>query len=89
MVISYKWGQKEYRIPYATKKLVAYMVICVALFGFYSLFQQLDLNIWINRALALTLLSLFGLFIINVERSEFQRLPYVGRFFGRKASVVG
>ncbi|WP_431213293.1 hypothetical protein ACQ86N_48195 [Puia sp. P3] len=27
MVISYVWGQKVYRVPYAWKKLTAYMVI--------------------------------------------------------------
>jgi O-antigen/teichoic acid export membrane protein len=34
MVASYIWGQKEYRIPYATKKLVALMVIVVCCFLF-------------------------------------------------------
>jgi hypothetical protein len=34
----------------------------------------------------LILLSLFGLLVLNVERKEFQRLPYVGRFFTPKTA---
>jgi len=86
MVLSYNWGQKHYRVPYATKKLVAYIGICVALYGLYVLFGQFELNIWINRAFALVLMALFALLIINVERKEFSRLPYVGRYFLPKAA---
>ena len=32
MVISYIWGQKSYPVPYAWKKLLAYMVIVVILY---------------------------------------------------------
>jgi hypothetical protein len=34
----------------------------------------------------LILLSLFGLLILNVERKEFQKLPYIGRFFAARAA---
>jgi O-antigen/teichoic acid export membrane protein len=46
MVISYVWGQKHYRIPYATKKLVAYIVIVVLLF-----FIHRGINIVIDNKL--------------------------------------
>ncbi|MFL5741741.1 MAG: lipopolysaccharide biosynthesis protein [Flavisolibacter sp.] len=85
MVISYVWGQKHYRIPYAWKKLLAYMVISVAMYGFYILFQKINLGAWTNRGFALILLSLFGILVLNVERKEFQKLPYVGKFFVVKA----
>jgi O-antigen/teichoic acid export membrane protein len=84
MVVSYLWGQKEYHVPYAWKKLLAYIVISVALFGVYSVFELLGLGTWVNRGFALVLLFLYSLFILNVERAEFQRLPVVGRFFGTK-----
>lgn len=80
MVVSYLWGQKHYPIPYAWKKLVAYIVIVVSLYGIYALFQQLDLNVWANRGFALVLLTAFGLLILNIERQEFKRLPLVGRY---------
>lgn len=86
MVVSFIWGQKNYRIPYAWKKLVAYMVISVALYGTYVLFEKINLGKWTDRGFALILLSLFGLLILNVERNEFQRLPYIGKFFAPRAA---
>lgn len=81
MVVSYVWGQKHYRIPYAWKKLVAYLLICVAFYGGYTLFQKIGLGPWPDRGMALVLLTLFGLFVVNIERKELQRLPYVGKYF--------
>lgn len=86
MVVSYIWGQKMYRIPYAWKKLIAYILISVALYGVHILFLQFGLGVWGSRMLGIILVSLFGLLIINVERKEFQKLPYVGRFFTSKAA---
>jgi len=84
MVVSFIWGQKAYRVPYPWKKLVAYMIISVALYGLYKLFNHFDLGVWPNRGAALILLGLFGLLIVNVERKEFQRFPYIGKYFGAK-----
>jgi len=86
MVVSFVWGQKNYRVAYAWKKLVAYILISVILYGAYQLFSHFDLGTWANRAFAVLLLSLFGLLIGNVEKKEFQRLPYLGRFFTPKAA---
>ncbi len=86
MAISYTWGQKHYPIPYATKKLVAYMAIAVLLYGAYGLFKKLGLDVWPQRGFATILLFLFGMLVLNLERKEFQRLPYVGRFFLPKAA---
>jgi O-antigen/teichoic acid export membrane protein len=85
MVISYIWGQNNYRVPYAWRKLVAYMAISVGLYGVYLLFGRFEFGAWTNRGFALILLSLFGLLILNVERKEFQKLPYIGRFFAARA----
>jgi O-antigen/teichoic acid export membrane protein len=81
MVISYVWGQKEYPVPYAAKKLAAYIVIAVLLYGVHGLFKKLGLDIWADRGFALILLGLYAVLVINLERKEFQRLPYVGKFF--------
>jgi O-antigen/teichoic acid export membrane protein len=80
MVISFIWGQKEYPVPYAWRKLVAYLVISVGLYGLYALIQGFSDNIWINRGIALILLSLFTLFILRIERQEFARLPVIGKY---------
>ena len=82
MVISFVWGQKVYRVPYAWKKLVAYMVIAVLL---YFIHHSL-IGLWHNRIFSLVLATLltggYVLFLLRIERREFQRLPYVGRFLG-------
>jgi O-antigen/teichoic acid export membrane protein len=80
MVISYIWGQKVYRVPYAWKKLTAYMVI-VALIYFLDHFLT---GIWHNPifsvGLATVLLGAYTVFILRVERKEFQRLPVIGKY---------
>ncbi|MER3470999.1 MAG: polysaccharide biosynthesis protein [Chitinophagaceae bacterium] len=86
MVVSYVWGQKAYRIPYPTKKLVAYILICVIFFGLHRLFALMHLGAWADRGFALVLVGLFSLLIVNMERKEFQRLPHVGRFFTPKVT---
>jgi O-antigen/teichoic acid export membrane protein len=86
MVVSYKWGQKHYRIPYPTKKLLAYFIISLILFGGHQLFQLAGLNVWANYVAGLFLLFIFAWFIITVERKEFQKLPYVGKYFLPKAA---
>lgn len=80
MVVSFRWGQKHYRVPYAWKKLVAYMVIVVLLYLIYLAFVKIGLNVWINRGVATALLLSFIIFVLKVERKEFQRLPVIGRF---------
>ena len=80
MVMSYVWGQKEYRIPYAWKKLVAYIVIVVLLFGLHTLLLRItDARLYYYTTATL-ILAAFGFFIFKVERREFQKLPYIGRF---------
>jgi O-antigen/teichoic acid export membrane protein len=84
MVTSYTLGQKNYPIPYAWKKLLAYIVTCIILFGIHQAFLLLDLNAWINRGVAVGLMGLFVLLIVKVERKELERLPVVGKYFKTK-----
>jgi O-antigen/teichoic acid export membrane protein len=80
MVISFNWGQKAYRVPYAWKKLVAYMVIVALLYFFHFGLTR----IWPNKAFSLLLATIltgaYTLFILRVERKEFRRLPVVGKY---------
>ncbi len=80
MVISFIWGQKEYRIPYAWKKLLAYIVIVVLLYFIHRLFLLAGLNVWLNHGFATVLVIAFIIFVLNVERKEFAKLPIVGKF---------
>ena len=80
MVISFIWGQKIYRVPYAWKKLVAYMVIVALL---YFIHHGLT-RVWHSQVFSLILATLltgaYALFILRVERKEFRRIPVIGKY---------
>jgi O-antigen/teichoic acid export membrane protein len=82
MVLSYLWGQKQYPVPYAWKKLLAYMVIVVLLYfihaGINSFWDSISLSIMSGLILTLC----FVIFILQVEKKEFQKLPLVGKYLG-------
>ena len=80
MAISYVWGQKEYRIPYATKKLAAYILIVVLLFFIHKGLTALLPNMYFNLITGLVLLLTYAWFILMVEKKEFQKLPVVGKY---------
>ena len=88
MVVSYQQGQKHYPIPYAWKKLTAYVTISVMIYLVYfiiSSFTNNNLTLFIAGAL---LLSAFVYFVGRIERREFSRLPYIGRWFKMPDSPI-
>lgn len=81
MTSSYILGQKFYTIPYAVKKLVAYLVLTVLIFFIHKGLMLLSANIWFSVSTAVFLLGCFVVFVGNVERREFVQLPVVRKFF--------
>jgi len=79
MVLSYTLGQKHYPVPYAWKKILAYITICLLLFGLHQAFLSLEMNHWINRGMGVFFVGLFGLLIVNVEKKEFAKMPFIGK----------
>lgn len=88
MVISYVWGQKHYRIPYARKKLTAYIVIVVLLFFIHKGLIALYPNKYFSFGLATVLLFIYCRFLTLVEHKEFMKLPVVGKYFVRKNEKI-
>lgn len=84
MVLSYLWGQKNYPVPYAWKKLTAYLVIVVLLYFVHRLVTSWFDSTLFNLILGTILIILYALFVMRVERKEFSKLPYVGKYFSRK-----
>ncbi len=84
MVTSYWLGQKHYPVPYARKKILAYIGVCLLLFGLHRAFLLLDLDPWINRGMGLVFTGLFAWLVLSVERKEFQGMPVIGRFLRPK-----
>jgi O-antigen/teichoic acid export membrane protein len=80
MVISFIWGQKEYPIPYAWKKLVAYMAIVTSFYLIQKGVLYFYNPFWFQFATGTILLFVFSWFILLVEKKEFQKLPVVGKY---------
>src|ERR1019366_286356 len=77
MVVSFVWGQKEYKIPYAWKKLVAYIVIVVIIFFIHKGITYFYNHTVFNLVIATLLTGAFMRFIVLVEKKEMQKLPVV------------
>lgn len=80
MVLSYTWGQRNYRIPYATNKLIAYIVIAVICFIIHHFVADFFPFAWVNYGVATLLFALYFLFIVQIEKREFAQLPVIGQF---------
>ena len=80
MITSYWLGQKYYPIPYPWKKLLAYIGVCLLLFGLHYGVRQFSGNVWINHAAGLLFIIAFAALVLRVERKEFQNLPFIGKF---------
>lgn len=80
MVMSFIWGQKEYRIPYPTKKLVAYILIVVIFFFIHKGLTSLLPYTWFSLMIASLLLFIYTSFILFIEKQEFQKMPLIGKY---------
>lgn len=82
MLISFVWGQKVYYVPYAWKKLLAYLIIVLIVFFIHKGITA----IWDDHyhIFGLTIASILTLgyiyFVIQIERKEFERIPVLNRF---------
>lgn len=84
MITSYLLGQKYYPVPYAKKKLVAYLLLVSLLYLAHRGLLMLWDNFLFSIGSAIVLLLVFTWFIGMVEKKEFQKLPVVGKLFGAK-----
>jgi O-antigen/teichoic acid export membrane protein len=83
MVISFIWGQKNYPIPYAWKKLIAYLSIVLIIFFIHKGITALLPNVIFSTILAALLIGAYCWFLTIVEQKEFSKLPVVGKYFKR------
>ena len=74
MTMSYVLGQKYYPVPYAWKKLLAYIVICFILFLIHQLFRTYSPNIWLTHGFGAMLVIAFMYFVSRVEKKEFAKI---------------
>lgn len=81
MVVSFIQGQKNYRIPYAWKKLCAYMVIAVLLFFLHKLLTRFIPGTVAGLSIGTLLLLIYMWFIGQIEKKELVKLPFIGKYF--------
>ena len=81
MLASYMLGQKHYPVPYAKKKLIAYLALTTLVFFMHKGLVMLYGNIWFSIGTAFLLLAAFFLFVARIEKKEFQQLPVIGKYF--------
>lgn len=81
MVISFVWGQREYPVPYAWKKLTAYIIIVVGLYFLHHTLVGRVSNSLYSLGLALLFTAIYALFVMRIERHELKKLPVVGKWF--------
>lgn len=84
MVTSYLLGQKYYPVPYARKKLTAFLVLIVLIYLAHRGLTAVWGNHWFNLATATLLLGLFTAFVVKIERKELQGLPLIGKWLRTK-----
>jgi len=84
MISSYILGQKYYPVPYAKKKLVAYLVMVTLIYFLHRGLLLISHNWIFNIGTATILMGSFAIFISKVERKEFQRLPVIGKYLTPK-----
>ena len=80
MITSYRLGQKYYPVPYARKKLLAYLGLVLLIYGLHRLLVYTWSNHWFNLGLATCFFGFFAWFVVQIERKELVKLPVIGRF---------
>jgi O-antigen/teichoic acid export membrane protein len=84
MITSYILGQKYYPVPYAKKKLIAYLVMVSLIYLLHRGLLMISHNWIFNVGTATILMASFAIFISKVERKEIQRLPVIGKYLTPK-----
>jgi O-antigen/teichoic acid export membrane protein len=80
MIASYLLGQKYYPVPYAKKKLIAYLVLVTLIYLLHRALLLLWHNPWFSFGSATLLLLGFTWFVLRVEKKDLQKLPVIGKW---------
>ena len=84
MLSSYWLGQKYYPIPYAVKKLIAYITMVVLIY-----FMHMALVKWVSASLLFSLSTglvffiFFTWFVAKIEAKELAKMPFIGQYFSK------
>ena len=80
MIISYFLGQRYFPVPYATKKLVSYLVVMLLLFFAEQGVMHITHILVIRLTTALIFMFLFLRLVLAAEKKELGGMPFIGKF---------
>lgn len=87
MVVCYVWGQRHYPVPYHLPKITTYIMLAVLAYYLFDLLNKHFLSpgdiyaITIpSLGVATLFLALYGWFIFKMEKREFAKLPFIGKY---------
>lgn len=80
VILSFVWGQSVYPVPYEWKKLGGYVLLAIGFFLVHNWMIRFTDNVMWKTVLAVTLLVLFMVITIRNDRTEFGRLPIIGKY---------
>jgi O-antigen/teichoic acid export membrane protein len=84
MLCSYALGQKYYPVPYAVKKLLAYVTLSVLLYFVHlALLKLVAGSLLFSISAGIVLFLGFTWFVLKIEAKELAKLPVVGKYFNR------
>jgi hypothetical protein len=82
MISSYKLGQKYYPVPYAVKKLTAYIVLVVLIYIIHiGITYFINDTLWFSIVVAIVLLYYFTKFVGKIEAKELSKIPFIERLY--------
>lgn len=80
MVTSYVLGQKYYPVPYAKKKMIAYLILVSIIVLVHRAVTYFYPPLWFSVASGTFLLGSFTYFVARVEKKELQKIPVLKKF---------
>jgi O-antigen/teichoic acid export membrane protein len=82
MLSSYLLGQKYYPVPYAVKKLIAYLSLVVLIYFIHlAMVKFISASLLFSLSSGLALFILFTWFVSRIEAKELAKLPLIGKYF--------
>ena len=71
-------------MPYAVKKLTAYVMLVVLIYLTHlGLTKLYDNHLWFSLLTATSLLLFFVWFVSKIEAKELAKLPKIGKYFNK------
>ncbi len=74
MMVSYYLGQRYYPVPYATKKIIAYMVVVCLLYALHKTVLYFLPHLWLGIVLGIIFIGVFSMLVAWAEKKELQAL---------------